>query len=175
MFILVVFLGCFVLLLHFFIRMIKPSLHECTCCGYTHWHNQLLFFVCFMFKLWSKLLMIVFCSKRSKIASNRLLAVPRKVSTGKPIITHKKKRRLNNRWKVSPAMQSSYSESSLCPGNALPSVTSPYMSPRSHPFWSHGEHRCKQEPVLPGLDAPFSRRSVTGSSHGLTVPLQIEY
>lgn len=55
------------------------------------------FFVCFMFKLWSKLLMIVFCSKRSKIASNRLLAVPRKVFTGKPIITHKKKRRLNNR------------------------------------------------------------------------------
>lgn len=53
-------------------------------------------------------------------------------------------KKLNNRGKESSAIQLSYSESSVHPEDAFPSVAGPYRSLGAYPFWSHGEHRSKQ-------------------------------
>lgn len=117
------------------------------------------------------LLWCLFCSQRSKISSDRFSMIPGKVVTNRPIIIQKERWTHPTGEGGSLAIQHPFSESSLGqratlisgwplyePRVVLPILVSLGAQVPELFLWSLGQPH------------PFSRCSITNSSHDLTVP-----
>jgi len=90
----------------------------------------------------------LFCLWRSKIASDRFLAIPGKVFTGRPVVTHRKKSWTHPAgegaiWTYSTPKEAAQAQK-LLSLQWLPLYEPRVSPPWVHLFWALGEHRCKQ-------------------------------